>query len=90
MKPSYQLAGKDRSLRCFGAAAPVACVRWPALRELPCRCGTYFKGCDVRCHPPPVFAFVAGEAASSAVFAIGHDGLGLGACVVTVLRSHDL
>lgn len=31
-----------------------------------------------------VFAFVAGEAASSAVFAIGHDGLGLGACVVTV------
>lgn len=31
-----------------------------------------------------VFAFVAGEAASSAVSAVGHNCLGLGARVVTV------
>lgn len=34
--------------------------------------------------PAAVFAFVAGEAPSSTVFAIGHNGLGLGACVVAV------
>lgn len=31
-----------------------------------------------------VFAFVAGQTTSPAVFAVGHNCLGLGACVVTV------
>ena len=31
-----------------------------------------------------VFAFVAGQTTPPAVFAVGHNGLGLGACVVTV------
>ena len=31
-----------------------------------------------------VFAFVAGQTTPPAAFAVGHNGLGLGACAVTV------
>lgn len=34
--------------------------------------------------PAAVFAFVAGQAAPPVAFTVGHDGLGLGAGVVTV------
>lgn len=34
--------------------------------------------------PAAVFAFVAGQTTPSTVFAAGHNGLGLGACVVAV------
>lgn len=34
--------------------------------------------------PAAVFAFVAGQTTPSTVFAVGHNGLGLGACVVPV------
>lgn len=33
VKPSYQLAGKAVRYDVVGAAAPVACVRWLALRQ---------------------------------------------------------
>ncbi|MFR3877285.1 MAG: class I SAM-dependent methyltransferase [Collinsella sp.] len=38
--------GQGRSLRCFGAAAPVACVRWLAsVNAVPMR--RLFQACDV-------------------------------------------